>query len=202
MRSWNRLEETMNRNGKKTTLIFMALLLVVAGPIGCGGGGGGGDSSSGTPAKTPPKPTTQQGPAIMLASDKPTVRVGEDTVQTIEVKSLQDAYYAAFDVRYDPQVLEYRQAEEGGFLKSDGSSGTIFQVALVDGDEGRLKVGIARLATSSGIDGDGTLAKLTFKAIGAGSPGIAFMGPNEIRNFNDQKIGVLSWKPSGVNVVQ
>lgn len=191
----------MSRNGKKTTLIFMGLLLAVAGPIGCGGGGGG-DSSGGTPVTTPPKSPTQQGPAVMLASDKPTVRVGEETVQTIEVKSLKDAYYAAFDVRYDPQVLEYRQAEEGGFLKNDGSSDTIFQVALVDGDAGLLKVGITRLGTRSGIGGDGTLARLTFKAIGAGSPKVAFMGPNEIRNINDQKVEVLTWKPSAVNVVQ
>jgi hypothetical protein len=188
------MEETMSQNGKKTTLIFIALFLIVGGLIGCGGGGGG-DSSDGTPS-------TQQGSAVMLASDKPTVRVGEETVQTIEVQSLKDAYYAAFDVRYDPQVLEYRQAEEGGFLRNGGSSNTIFQVALVEGNAGHLKVGITRLAAPSGIGGDGTLAKLTFKAIGAGSPGIAFIGPNEIRNVNDQKIEVLTWKPSAVSVVQ
>lgn len=194
----------MGWNIGKATLIFMALFFAVTGPIGCGGGGGG-DATGSVPAIAP-KPPAQPGPAVVLVSDKPTVRVGEGTVQTIEVKSLKDAYYAAFDIRYDPRVLEYRQAEEGGFLKGNGDtssvSDTAFQVALVDGAAGRLKVGVTRLGTSNGVDGDGTLAKLTFKAIGAGSPGVTFMGPNEIRNFDDRKIEVLSWKASAVDVVQ
>ena len=188
-------------NRIKKTMMLGLFLLMAAGPAGCGGGGGGGDEGGGGSGSRPPQPVIQD-PLVSLSPKTKTVAVGATVTQTIEVTAMENAYYAAFDVTYDPQVLKHVGQLEGDFFSGTGTniSSSMFQASLDDGVPGRLKVGITRLGTTTGVFGEGTLAVLTFEAVGRGATTVAFAPPKGIRTFDDKEVHVAGWEPATVTV--
>ncbi len=185
----------------RTIWINILCAFAAVGMLNCGGGGGS-DRSGGVPnpTSTPSPPPGNSRPTVLVKPETETVSPGALIERKIEVRDMGESYYTAFDVDYDPQVLEYISATEGNFLSQNGAHATTFQVALVDGTEGHLKLGVTRLAQSSGVVGDGTLATLTFKAIGTGSTTIAFKDPKGFRTLQDQGVRVDAWETATVNV--
>jgi len=92
---------------------------------------------------------------------------GETITVTVDLTDGTDIYAYGFDIIYDPTVLTYISATEGGFLNSDGQN-TGFFASLEDGNEGTLVVGNSRLINpASGLDGSGQLLTISFNVIGA-----------------------------------
>jgi len=73
---------------------------------------------------------------------------------------------AAFDLQFRPVILEYIGYEPGEFLESSGRQ-VLYQVAVEDGNPGRLIVGISLVGDAEGVTGTGALITLKFKAIAA-----------------------------------
>ncbi len=186
-------------NRIKNTMRLGLFLLMAVGPVGCGGGGG--DTGGGSGSN--PTPPVIHDAVVFLSPQTKTVAVGATVTQTIDVAALKNAYYAAFDVTYDPQVLEHVGQLPGDFLNGTGDnvSQSQFHVALVDDAvPGRLKVGVTRLGTKAGVFGEGTLAVLTFEAVGPGTTHVAFDLPKGIQTFDDTEVLVTKWKSATVTV--
>jgi general secretion pathway protein D len=76
------------------------------------------------------------------------------------------------DVQFDPKVLQLVNVDAGGLLGSDGQP-----VALVHRDEGNglVTISASRPPGVNGVDGQGELCILTFKAIAAGDSNISLV---------------------------
>jgi len=88
--------------------------------------------------------------------------IGELVTVEIKVKDVQNLFGIQLDVRYDPKVLSFVSAEEGDFLSSDGAP-TFFNPPADDGAGTASGLAVSRLGNVSGLSGEGTIAKVTFK---------------------------------------
>lgn len=83
----------------------------------------------------------------------------------VNVDAVEDLYAYGFEIYYDPEVLSFVESEEGNLLNSDGTE-TAFYAALVNGIEGSLVIGNARLVNPPvGVDGSGELFNLSFELL-------------------------------------
>ena len=78
-----------------------------------------------------------------------------------------------FDLRYNPEVMQYVSSVEGTFMNSDGSNTAFF---VLPGAAGEINVALSRLGGGAGASGWGVLATFEFLAVGAGDSGFAFDG--------------------------
>lgn len=91
------------------------------------------------------------------------IAVGETFDITVDVKNVENLYGFQCDIKYDPSILEATAVTEEQFLKSDGAK-TFFMSGTIDGDQGLIKgIAVSRYDTSVGLNGNGKLAKITFK---------------------------------------
>ncbi len=130
-----------------------------------------------------------------------TPKVGEIFSREIEVFDVQGAFYAAFSLTYDPNVIEYLNGTEGNLLKGDGQT-TFFQEALEKGTLHKVTVGITRLGKVANLSGSGKLMTLSFRAIGPGTSSITFTDPKAFRSRNHQDVTVDDWENGSVTVTQ
>ena len=81
----------------------------------------------------------------------------------INIDATSDVHAFQFDLEFNPEVLHGVKATNGGFLDSDGK--TIFWIPpKIDNEKGRITgISAARIGTTKGILGTGTLAYVTFK---------------------------------------
>jgi general secretion pathway protein D len=164
------------------TAFWFGLLLMLL--TGCPNGG-----SSNKPAV-----------GVVIPPESASVASGGEFTVTVEADHVGRSFYAAFDVVYDPLIIRFVKADEGGFLSRDGADETFFDAALGDGQPGRLAVGITRVAPSGAVSGSGTLVSLTFQAIASGDSDIALSDPKGLRNSEGGEVTVKSWKDAAVTV--
>lgn len=154
-----------------------------------------GDQSAGTPSA--PQPTV---PTVALSTPAGAVSRGDVFALSVEVYRLEETSYAAFDVVYDPAVLEFQGASDRTFLSNRGLDGTLFQAALPDGIPGRVTIGMSRVARVRGVSGGGTLLSLSFKALRAGTTTLAFGDPRTIRNSDHREVSIQAWEDLVITV--
>lgn len=106
----------------------------------------------------------------------PAVKVGENFVVQVSAANAKGLNNASFMLSYDATRLQLVDQKEGPFLKLDGSP-TVFQ-AYPGRNKGDLAVSINRTGAAGGVDGSGTLASVTFKAIAKGGAGIGLGNVN------------------------
>jgi hypothetical protein len=162
------------KNPVKPLLICIAVVLLFA---ACSSSGGGGTAPS----------------SVSLRPESKTVVVGEAVVYTVQIKNVEDAYYAAFDVSYDPDVVVYESADEGVFLNENGSETTLFAVALENATPGRLVVGLSRLGDGEGASGSESLVTLRFRAVAPGTSSVTLTPPRGLLNSENEDISIESW---------
>ena len=92
-------------------------------------------------------------------------RVGATFQVSIVAQNAHDLFAVPLQIQFDPKVLSLVNVDAGDLLGKDGQS-----VALVHRDEGNGAVTISatRPPGTKGVDGQGSICTLTFKAIGAG----------------------------------
>lgn len=111
-----------------------------------------------------------EGAGVVLAfsPENISVKYGEIfSVEIITASPEENIYGAAYDVVFDPTVLQIVNVEEGMFLKEYA---TIFVDNIRFGKKnvntvGHLIVGQAQLGQAPGVNGGGVLAKIVFKVI-------------------------------------
>ncbi len=135
----------------KNALVLVAVLFLLAACSSPQGGDG----------------TTQ--PRVEEATLTPVLKgealYGEEVVVEVKVSSEEPVYGYLFNVAFDQSKLDFESAEEGTFLAKGGQT----FVVSPEAKPGRVaKVGAVLLGKSSGVSGEGVVAKLTFKAKGKG----------------------------------
>lgn len=165
--------------------------LVTLSLFGCGNEGGGG---------LPPTPPSSPKVLFSTPSTSNTVNQGDTFTRTVEVRGVEKAFNAAFDLTYDPTVIQYVGAAEGPFLSRNRLDSTSFSTALQDGAQGRIVTGLTRLGRVDGVSGNGALVTLSFQAIGLGSTTLAFADPKGLKNNVNQDMTIDSWENATVIV--
>ncbi len=92
---------------------------------------------------------------------------GNSFTVNVKVENVSGLFGVSFELKFNQDVLEATEALNGDFLGSD----VIFYAGI---DPGSVGIGISRKAEAGGVDGDGVIAVLTFKAISAGETDISF----------------------------
>lgn len=135
------------------------------------------------------------GPEVSIIAESNFVMTGSELTFSVDVNSVIDLYAYNFEILYDPAVMAFVSANEGGFLKADGT-GTAFNYALENGDEGKLVIGNARLQNPpTGLDGSGNIFTMTFLVdeVASGINSINFGGTS----YLSDTIGRLPSKLTG-----
>jgi hypothetical protein len=122
------------------------------------------------------------GALLSLVPEQLTVSLQELVTVTVRVDSVAGLSDALFSIAYDPNVLEFRQAIEGDFLRRDDWP-TAFS-AVASPEPGRVELRMARLSDVDGGSGSGVLCTLVFlgKRAGASPVTVAdghFSGPEQ-----------------------
>jgi len=172
-----------------TKVFFVLCVMAAVGLDGCsGGGGGGGGGAGGGPTAS----------SVALSPSSGTVAKGAEFTRTVEVKNIGKTFYVAFDVTYDPKVVQYINAEENSFLNQNDTGSTSFQAALENGAEGRITIGLTQLSRE--VSGSGTLLTLHFKAVGSGTTPLSFSDPKGFMNSANKNVTIDSWEDGAVTV--
>lgn len=175
----------------RVKIFLIGIALGVLTLSGCSQGGGGDHEPS------PPPPPT---PKVLIAPASETLSPGTSFTWTIEVLDVGDTFYAAFDLTYDPSVVEYVDATEGSFLSQTGSDEISFQITLENGTPGRLTVGLTRLGPIGEVSGSGMLLTLSFKALGPGTTTMAFADPKALKDSAHADVSLDAWENSTITV--
>jgi general secretion pathway protein D len=133
----------------------------------------------------PPRPgmTPQSGPTSGAAAAGPPVTltmlpvnstqtIGSTFQTSVYLSNAHDVFSVPLEIQFDPKLLQLVNVDTGGLLGGDGQP-----VALVHRDEGngRVAISASRPPGVNGVNGEGQVCILTFKAIAAGDSNIALV---------------------------
>jgi general secretion pathway protein D len=141
-------------------------------------------------------PLTQPGSGqpMMLAvvPSSASEAVGSTFQVAVTAINARDLYSVPLQMQFDPRVLQLVNVDAGELLSRDGLA-----VALVHRDEGNGAVTISatRPPGAKGVDGQGTICTLTFKAIAAGDSTLAL---TRIGAKNSEQVSVTTMGNQGV----
>jgi hypothetical protein len=105
-------------------------------------------------------PVQAVAPAVGVNPSSLTVEVEQNFSVNITISDVFDLYGWEFTLNWNPDLLKTVSEIEGTFLKSDGQS--TFFTYNISSIDGRMVVDCTRLGWVSGVNGNGTLATLTF----------------------------------------
>jgi hypothetical protein len=109
---------------------------------------------------------------LWLTPAKLTVSPGETFEVKIQAEAGKPVSHLPLSLSFDPKVLAVEKVEAGDFLGAPGEA----QVLSDAGRPGDLVIGASRLGKVAGIKGAGTVARITFRAVAAGSSELTFEG--------------------------
>jgi len=109
---------------------------------------------------------------LSFAQAEVTQAVGTSLTMTVNVANAQDLSGVPMEVQYDPAHLQLVNVDAGDLLGRDGQA-----VALVHRDDGKGNVSIteSRPPGSTGVNGQGPLCTLSFKALSAGNTTVSIV---------------------------
>jgi hypothetical protein len=90
----------------------------------------------------------------------------------VQVEAGQPISHLPLSLTFEPAVLAIEKVEAGEFLGGSDEA----QVMSDSGRPGALVIGASRLGKIAGVRGKGTVARITFRAVAAGSSEVAFEG--------------------------
>lgn len=149
------------------------------------------------PAANVPQPATTQpapaGPPISLSVAPPAgvQNVGSTFQVSVNASGARDLYAVPMQLQFNPAVLQLVNVDAGTLLARDGQA-----VSIVHRDEGNglVTISTSRPPNAQGINGQGTVATLTFKAVGAGDSNLALVkvGARNSKQANLPAVGSQS----------
>ncbi len=177
----------MKTTWNRMTVVFLAgIVLACTGSCDSGGGSGG----------APPPPG---GTVTAVVSANP-VGVGKEFEVSVEVSNSSDIFSAAFDVAYDPDIIEYMSTTEGTMLSEESSVTTSMLVSLENDTEGRLVAGVTRLGQVGSVMGSGTVITFSFRGVSAGTSEISFGSPRGLLNETGSEVEIGEWKDTSITI--
>ncbi|MEH0022218.1 MAG: cohesin domain-containing protein [Desulfobacter sp.] len=128
---------------------------------------------------------------VTLVPDNAAPVIGDTFCVDVNIADAGALYSSAFDLTFDPAVLQYQNATEGDFLNSDGGT-TFFNASLLNNDpaSGILVMGASRVADIGVVSGSGTIATACFSVIGGSGGGTSVGIDNGYFEGAEQGIGV------------
>jgi general secretion pathway protein D len=121
----------------------------------------------------PPTPPAA-GPPISFTVVPPSVppAVGSTFQVAVMLENGRDVYSVPLQMQFNPKVLQLVNVDSGNFLGRDGQP-----VALVHRDDGNglVTISTSRPPNLAGVNGQGSLCTLTFKAVAAGDSDLALV---------------------------
>lgn len=153
------------------SLAFGILAAVTVAACSSGGGGGGGGQSP----TVPPPPVRMLSWTAAGAPGNQTVFLEirslnnpDRFVMQVRANNVTDLYGVAFDIVYPTDVVQFDETavEEGGFFSAGGGLPTELQ--LTERPEGRIIVGLTRVGSAGGRNGDGLILELPFDSTASG----------------------------------
>ncbi|WP_241654529.1 cohesin domain-containing protein [Granulicella sibirica] len=114
----------------------------------------------------PLNPGAASGPVSLgVVPASPNQAVGATFQVAVSATNAHDLYAVPLQMQFDPKVLQLVNVDAGDFLGRDGQA-----VAIVHRDEGNglVTISTSRPPSAKGVDGQGNICTLTFKAIAAG----------------------------------
>jgi general secretion pathway protein D len=149
------------------------------------------------PAEPAPSPRSVPRLAfVKLVPSAPEVTVGSRFAISASIENAQNAYALSFNLSFNPKALRFVEAQNGGFLSSDGTAIAI--APRPDNDAGQVVVSVTRPPESAGMSGRGVLLNLVFEAVGSGGSQINFTQAN-VRDPNQATLPT-SFTGTQVNV--
>jgi general secretion pathway protein D len=134
--------------------------------------------------------------ALELKPVDATVPVGQETRLDIALTSVKDLYGSILTISYDPKIVDFKAATEGGFLKKDNQQTSfLFSNNL---KAGTVDIYITRIGDVGGVEGAGTLCSVVFQAKSAGTSQVLFKSV-KLGNFNREQLKV-DVKPAKITV--
>ena len=156
---------------------------------------GGAGSAPTAVGLTPSEPSGSVAPRPSTLAVRPadgTVAVGQQANVDLLVSDAEGLVESTLTVTYDPKVLEFRQAQEGEFLKRDGIATMSVEANPV---AGTVIVQMKRADGTHGVSGSGTLATLAFSGR---APGVSLLGVQTPRLLNVERAVVPASGTQGV----
>jgi len=121
---------------------------------------------------TTPSAAVPTGPPVTLSVTPATLNqaVGSTFQVQVVANNAHDLFSVPLQMQFDPKVLALVNVDSGEMLSRDGQA-----VALVHRDEGNgaVTVSASRPPGATGVNGQGTICTLTFKALAAGNATLA-----------------------------
>jgi hypothetical protein len=115
-------------------------------------------------------------PVMYVEPSSTTVNFGENFPINVSVTNVNDLYLWGFKIFYLKNILIGLTATEGPFLKSGGNSTAFFIVDFINDyneTHGLIRLTCTLLGNVSGVNGSGTLATITFNALGVGNTSLS-----------------------------
>jgi general secretion pathway protein D len=107
---------------------------------------------------------------IWLVPGRLTVAPGDTFEVRVQAQAGQPVSHLPLSLSFDPAVLSVEKVEAGDFLGGASEA----QVLSDTGRPGALVIGASRLGKVAGVKGTGTVARITFRAMAAGSSPLGF----------------------------
>jgi general secretion pathway protein D len=156
------------------------------------------------PATTPTQPATPApipgvpavtGPAMVFLPPKVQTQVGGVINLTLQVENMADLFSVRpVRIKYDPALLRLNEVSQGEVLGRDGQRTTFTKD--IRNDTGEASFDLSRLPGASGVNGNGTVATLSFTALAKGQATVT-VTESALKNTQLQPITV---QPASVQV--
>jgi general secretion pathway protein D len=120
------------------------------------------------------QPAAPAGPPISLSLTPPAGNqaVGSTFQVAVTASNARDLYAVPIQLQFNPAVLQLVNVDAGDLLARDGQA-----VSIVHRDEGNglVTISTSRPPNVAGVNGQGSVANLTFKAVAAGDSNLALV---------------------------
>jgi general secretion pathway protein D len=148
-----------------------------------------GASAQTPPGAQPPAGAAPSGPPVTftVVPGDSSQGVGSTFQVSVMLGNAHDVYSVPLQMQFNPAVLQLVNVDSGNFLGSDGQA-----ISIVHRDDGNGVVAIStgRPPSVAGVNGQGVLCTLTFKAIAAGDS-----------SLNLVKVGAVNSKQANLPAV-
>jgi general secretion pathway protein D len=128
------------------------------------------------PPSTPPPASTgaPAGPPVSLNVVPPTSAqaVGSTFQVAVMLGNGHDIYSVPMQMQFNPKVLQLVNVDSGNFLGRDGQ---VVSLAHRDDGNGLVTISTSRPPNVAGVNGQGSVCTLTFKAVAAGDSNLALV---------------------------
>ncbi len=111
--------------------------------------------------------------------------LGQEARFEIAATKAKDLYGAILTLSYDPKVVEFRTASEGGLLKSDGQQTSFLFSNNIK--TGTVDIYMTRIGDVGGVSGSGSLCGIVFQGKSSGSGEMALRSV-KLTNFSREPI--------------